>query len=420
MPTFDEYNRRAQQYTLQAQARDPEWQAWQQSVSGLPIDLQGSIASPDKDYTAEFFGSLPADQQQEYWKQYEQNRAQDAKRWQSRVGSVMKFIPAAVGVAGLAGAAGLLGGAAGATPSAASIAGAAGLPELGLAAQTGLGIGAADAAAALGGAGVAAQGVAPAIAGGVAGGVAPAASGWGSVLSSLGAAGGAMNMGDLIGPAATIGGALLGSNAAGKAADQQQAATDAAIAEQRRQFDLTRGDFAPYRETGVNALQQLTGDINRMPTAAEVMAEPGYQFGLQQGQQGIDRKIASMGGRVSGQAIKAAGQWNNDYATGQYGAAYQRRQDRLNRLASLAGIGQTSTGASAAAGQNSSNAISGLISSQGDANAASTLSRGNTWGNAGNALAAMYGQRRQTQPVNQGWGTNGLNQFYFGNGTSGD
>jgi hypothetical protein len=127
-----------------------------------------------------------------------------------------------------------------------------------------------------------------------------------------------------------------------------------------------------------------------MPTAAEVMAEPGYAFGQQQGQQAIDRKIAAGGGRVSGQAIKAAGRFGNDYATVGYGAAYARRADRLNRLAALAGIGQTSTTASTLAGQNSANAISGLISSQGDATAANRLYQGNTWSNAGNQLAAMY------------------------------
>jgi hypothetical protein len=192
--------------------------------------------------------------------------------------------------------------------------------------------------------------------------------------------------------AATVASAAIGAYSSNKAAKSQQAATNTAIGEQQRQYDQTREDFAPYRETGVNALRQLSGDIIKPLTSAEVMSEPGYQFGMQQGQQAIDRRIAASGGRVSGQAIKAAGRYGTDYATVGYGAAYQRRQDRLNRLAALAGIGQTSTGASAAAGQGSSNAISGLVSSQGDARGASQLSQGATWQNAGNQLAAMYGR----------------------------
>ena len=359
---FDEYNRAAQKYTLEAQARDPEWQAWSAQASGLPLDLQGSIASPDKDYTAEFFASLSPEQQREYWQLYEQHQADKAKSWQSKVAGVMKFIPAAVGVAGLAGAAGLLGGAPGGV-SAGAIQSAAGLPELGLAGQTGL---------------------------------------TGGATGALGAAGGAMNWMDLIGPAASVGGALIGSNAAGNAADSQAAATNAAIAEQRRQFDLTRGDFAPYREIGVNALRQYAGEIDRMPTPEEVMADPGYQFGMQQGQRGVDNKIAAMGGRASGQAIKAASRFNTGFASGMYGDAYQRSENRKNRIAALGNIGQTSTGAMTLANQNSVNNISRLTDEMGGVNAATKYNQGSIWGNAINQVGAQvddYYRNRSRVPT---------------------
>ncbi len=263
------------------------------------------------------------------------------------------------------------------------------------------GIGAAEAAGALGG-------VPPSGAG------AAGAAGVGGAGAAAGAAGlgGAMNWLDLIGPAVDIGGALLGSNAAGNAADSQQAATNAAIAEQRRQYDLNRADFAPYREAGVNALSQLTAGINRQPTAEEVMAEPGYQFGLQQGQRAIDNKISAMGGRASGQSIKAAGRFGNDYASGQYGAAYQRSQDRLARLQSLAGIGQSATSNVAGYGQGNANVISGLISSQGDATGAAKMAQGSVWQNALNSASAGISDyyKRRTQPNNGGgfaWNING-------------
>ena len=220
-----------------------------------------------------------------------------------------------------------------------------------------------------------------------------------------------------IGAVGAIGSAVIGSRSASKAANSQSKATDEAIGEQRRQFDLTRSDFAPYRAAGTNALKQLATDIRRMPTAAEVMSDPGYQFGMQQGQQAIDRKIASGGGRVSGQAIKAAARFGTDYASTGYGAAYQRRQDRLNRLASIAGIGQTSTGASAAAGQNSANNISGLLSSQGDARGASQLAQGSVWGNAINQIGALGqrygGQQSAYRPMDYG---NYTNDGYIGGG----
>jgi len=139
------------------------------------------------------------------------------------------------------------------------------------------------------------------------------------------------------------------------------------------------------------------GELNKPVTAADVMQDPGYQFGLQQGQQALDRKAAAAGGRVSGAALKSAAQYATNYATAGYGAAYQRGQDRLNRLQQLAGMGQVATNASANAGAVSTNAISNLLSSQGNASGAAGLAQGNIWGNAANQLGAV-GQRWATSP----------------------
>lgn len=206
-----------------------------------------------------------------------------------------------------------------------------------------------------------------------------------------------MPWGAAIGAAGVLGGALISSNSAGNAADSQASSSAAAIAEQQRQFDLTRGDEAPYRAAGTQALGQLQTSINTPTTAADVMSDPGYQFGLSQGQLGLDRKAAAAGGRVSGASLKAASSYATDYATTGYNAAYQRGQDRLNRLATLAGIGQTATGTGVAAGTNSANQISGLIDSQGNATGAAQLAQGNIWGNATNQLGAI-GQRWANQP----------------------
>jgi hypothetical protein len=213
---------------------------------------------------------------------------------------------------------------------------------------------------------------------------------------------------------ATIGGALIGSSATRSAAKTQAASTDRAIAEERRIADRTYADQAPYREAGTNALQQFAGAINTPTTAADVMQDPGYQFGMDQGQQAIDRKIAAMGGRVSGQAIKAAGRFGTNYATTGYTAADQRRNDRLNRLASLAGIGQSATNASAAAGSASAANISGLVTGQGNAAAGAQMNQGRIWANAGNQIAALYGRNQPQQTPNSYGGSNGAG---WGSGT---
>jgi hypothetical protein len=130
------------------------------------------------------------------------------------------------------------------------------------------------------------------------------------------------------------------------------------------------------------------------------MAQPGYQFGLQQGQQALDRRAAAQGGRVSGASLKAAQRYGTDYATTRYNDAYSKTQDRLTRLQNLAAMGSN-------AATGSANAITGLIGSQGDASAASALAQGNIWGNAINAVGGMYGRgqqpQQQTQPYVATW-----------------
>lgn len=201
--------------------------------------------------------------------------------------------------------------------------------------------------------------------------------------------------------AAVIGG-VLASDATSSAANTQAGATQAGIDENRRQYDTTRGDLAPYREAGARGLSQFESGINAPLNSDEVTSDPGYQFGLHQGQQALDRKIAAMGGRVSGAALKETARYATGAATTGYNAAYQRRQDRLNRLASLAGIGQSATNASAQAGSNSTNAITDLISSQGNASAAAGLARGNIWGSAGNQIGALYGRNAQSPSYSGG------------------
>lgn len=238
-----------------------------------------------------------------------------------------------------------------------------------------------------------------------------------SLWSVVGGIGGAIlggPLGAMVGSA--IGGGIDQNNAIGDAQDSQNQASGAAIGEQRRQFDLTRQDFAPYREAGADALGQLRSQMGQMPTAQEVMSDPGYQFGLSQGQLALDRKFAASGGRVSGAALKAASEYGTNYASTGYNAAYQRRQDRLNRLAAIAGIGQTATGSSAAAGGNAANAISGLLTNQGNANAAAGLARSNVIGNTVNQLGAVgmrWAQGNQpAQPGWQGWGGSAGDPWY--------
>lgn len=206
--------------------------------------------------------------------------------------------------------------------------------------------------------------------------------------------------------AASIGGSLLSagmqSDSASNASATQAQSTANQVAENARQYDQNRSDSAPYRTAGANALGTLQGEMGQQTTPSDVMNEPGYQFGLQQGQQAIDRQSAANGGRDSGAALKSAAAYATNYATAGYGAAYQRRQDRLNRLSALANIGQTATAGSAATGAASSNALTSILNSQGNSSAAGQLAQGNIWGNAINQVAAQGSRYNSGSNVSNG------------------
>lgn len=208
-----------------------------------------------------------------------------------------------------------------------------------------------------------------------------------------------------VGAAAAIGGALMSSNSASNATDAQSAASANSIAEQQREFNINQANQQPYLDAGKTALGQYQTAINTPTTAADVMSDPGYQFGLNQGQTALDRKTAAAGGRISGAALKASDQYATDYATTGYNAAYQRGQDRLNRLSSLAGLGQTATSASASSGQASTNAITALQTAQGNNSATGSVAQSNIWGNAGNQIAAIA--QKYYTPSSTGYTTGG-------------
>lgn len=199
---------------------------------------------------------------------------------------------------------------------------------------------------------------------------------------------------------AGVGGALIGSNAASNAADSQAQGTASGIAENARQFDITQANQAPYLAAGKTALGTLASENDTALDPSKIQMDPGYQFGLTQGQQAIDRQTAAGGGRISGAALKAAAQYGTDYATTGYSAAYSRqnqaRTDRLNRLAALAGVGQTATQNVAAHGASTAGANSALMVAAGNNAGAAQLAQGNIWGNAGNQIAALYGRNAGT------------------------
>ncbi len=114
--------------------------------------------------------------------------------------------------------------------------------------------------------------------------------------------------------------------------------------------------------------------------------QPGYQFGLTQGVDARERGASSAGNLYSGATQKALERFGQDYANTKMGETY-------NRLASVAGLGQTALGQGAAAGQNATNNSAGIGMDAANFQAGNMLNQGNIWGNALKGLSA-YGQNK--------------------------
>lgn len=121
--------------------------------------------------------------------------------------------------------------------------------------------------------------------------------------------------------------------------------------------------------------------------------DPGYQFRLKQGQLANQQATNAMGGMVSGNALKSLQDYTQNFASGEYANAFNRfntqRTNIYNQLSDIAKIGLTGQQGTANAELGTGTNIASLTSAQGNANAASQISQGNTWGNVANTAGQM-------------------------------
>ena len=200
--------------------------------------------------------------------------------------------------------------------------------------------------------------------------------------------------------AGLIGGALQ-SKASKRAAQAQAEAVAKANAVGREQLGNTESRNAPFYQGGLTGLQGIldgigSGKFGQAPTQQQVMSEPGYQFGLDQGMSALNRYQNAHGLNGSGAQLKAAARYGTDYATTKYGEAFDRNlrggNQAYQQLSGLAGAGQnagfnTNAAGNAFAQQAGQNYLGG-----GNAQAANSLAQGNIWSNVLNQGASTFGR----------------------------
>lgn len=122
------------------------------------------------------------------------------------------------------------------------------------------------------------------------------------------------------------------------------------------------------------------------PNYDRFLNSPDYQFALEQGIDASNKQAAASGRLRSGGQMKALTRYGQGMASQQLGSYF-------NRLAAMAGIGQTATNQGGNLGAHYGTQMSNAIGNAGGAAAASSLYRGNVIGQGFNQAANLYGNR---------------------------
>lgn len=153
-----------------------------------------------------------------------------------------------------------------------------------------------------------------------------------------------------------------------KAAEAEATGITEGIAEQRRQFDLTREDFDPSIEAGDVARERELEFLGLRGVGAEQAAidafteSPGQKFLRERQERAILRNASATGGLRGGNVLEEL----QERAFGRASTRLGERQDRLRRVA--AG-GTGAVGTQAGIGANLSSNIARLQARRGEARA---------------------------------------------------
>lgn len=153
--------------------------------------------------------------------------------------------------------------------------------------------------------------------------------------------------------------------AAKSAAKTQRRGTTASLEEQRRQFDLTREDFAGFRERGELAGEEQAAFLGLRGAEAEEAAlgrfreSPGQIFLRERQERALLRNQAAIGG-LGGGNVRTALQEQA------FGIASQQLGERKDRLAGVARLGAGVAQTGGVIGANISGGIAGTLQSSGN------------------------------------------------------
>jgi len=199
-----------------------------------------------------------------------------------------------------------------------------------------------------------------------------------------------------------LGSSLIGSNAAGKAADTQVAGTDRAIASQEQMFNTVNQQGAPYRaasQTGLTTLLQGLAPGGALDTTKFNYSEdPGFQFAMNKGMTALNAGAAARTGALSGGNQKALAGYATGAANQGYNDAFNRfqteRTNRIGSLTTLAGLGPTVNNTTANLGASTAAGVGQAAMAGGQAAASGIVGSANAVTGGMSNMANMYMQNK--------------------------
>jgi len=192
--------------------------------------------------------------------------------------------------------------------------------------------------------------------------------------------------------AAAVGTSLLSSHtqsrAADKAADAQIESNEAAIAEDRRQFDEIRATLEPFIESGLGALSAqedllgLNGEDAQSLAILNIENSPLFRSTVEQAERGILQNASATGG-LRGSNVNAA------LADFRPTLLNNLINQRFDKLGSLRASGQASATGQAQLSDASTSRITSNIRNQGVAASAAEIAKGQGVSNVFDSLGSI-------------------------------
>jgi hypothetical protein len=190
---------------------------------------------------------------------------------------------------------------------------------------------------------------------------------------------------------ASVGSAVMQSNAQKSAARTQSAAAQKGIDEQRRQYDAMQALLKPYVEAGTGALSSqlalagVSGAEAQQAAINAIQQGPEFAALTRQGEEAILQNAAATGGLRGGNVQGALAQFRPQVLSSLI-------EQQYGRLGGLATAGQNAATGVGTAGLQTGQNISNALSTQGAAQAGGTLAAAQTWGNTIGSIGTGIGR----------------------------